>query len=190
MNWRSGMRIKKIPLVLLILTSTWFSSCSTVDFASRKNKDILLSSDHYLKLQGTFVNHSTDTSYRKSTLFNNFTAGTHQGLCVEIIPKDERKLTVNLYNGKTPVQNELQKSVTLKGKYKKGYFKVKRLYRTKFVAGPLLWILGEKKNCIGLTKENNLVVLDSGGTGVLFLLAFPFFVAGGGSQYFEYSRIR
>jgi len=163
----------------------------------RKGKDILLNSNNYLKLKGTYSNQSLDTNRFnfKRGLFENFTLDTlgrrQAGFYSDIIPIDESTLTVNLYrHDKLYTQDELIKSVTLKGKFKSGYFKVKRKYPTKFIAGPLLWVLGEHESYIGLTKENNLVILDSGGAGILLLVVVPFFVAGGDRHEYEYSRTK
>jgi hypothetical protein len=42
---------------------------------------------------------------------------------------------------------------------------------------------------IGLTKENNLVILNSGNSGVMFALFFPVFAAGSGQFVNEYNRV-
>ena len=183
-----------VPFIFLTLLT---SSCSTVNLTPRKGKDISLTPTDYLKLKGTYSNQTLDTNrYNfKRGLFENFTLDTlgrrQSGFYSEIIPVDERTLTVNLYrHDKIYIQDELIKSITLKGGFKRGYFKVKRKYPTKFIAGPLLWILGEHQSYIGLTKDNNLVVLDSGGAGVLLLVIVPFFVAGGDRHDYEYSRTK
>src|ERR1035437_3361957 len=183
--------------IFFIFFSLLVSSCSTVDLATRKGKDISLNSNEYLKLKGTYSNQSLDTNRFNFNrrLFENFnldTLGRGQiGFYADIIPIDDETLTVNLYRkDKINTQDEFIKCLTLKGKFKDGYFKVKRQYPTKFIAGPLLWILGEHQSCIGLTKENNLVVLDSGGEGALFLIVLPIFVAGGDKHDYEYKRTK
>jgi hypothetical protein len=172
-------------------------SCSTVNLTTRKGKDIQLSSNDYLKLKGTFSNQSLDTNRFnfKRTLYENFTFDTlgrrQTGFYADILPLDEKTLTVNLYrHDKLYTQDELIKSVTLKGKFKSGYFKVKRQYPKKFIAGPLLWVFGEHLSYIGLTKDNNLVVLDSGGAGVLLVVVIPIFVVGGDRHEYEYERTK
>ncbi len=82
------------------------------------------------------------------------------------------------------------KKVTLKGKYKNGYFKVKRQFAFSGIVGPLVWVVGEHINYIGLSKDNNLVVFDSGGVGVLFIVALPIFVADGDKRDNEYVRTK
>jgi hypothetical protein len=181
------------PFIFLAMLA---ASCSTVNLTPRKGKDLTLTPTDYLKLKGTYSNQLPDTNLYnfKRGLFENFTLDTtgkgQPGFYTEIIPF-EKTLTVNLYrHDKIYIQDELIKSITLKGKFKSGYFKVKRKYPAKFIAGPLLWVLGEHQSYIGLTKENNLVVLDSGGTGVLLLVVVPFFVAGGDKHDYEYARTK
>ena len=180
--------MKKSTIILFIILSLLVFSCSTVNLVTRKEKDTQLNSADYLKLKGTYSNITIDQNYPDRTLFRNFrndTLGKQKQYAVDIIPIDPKTLTLSLNNN-----GVLVKTLTLKGKYEKGYFKVKRNYRTKFIAGPLLWVFGEHLNYIGLTKENNLVVLESGGAGVLLLVVIPFFVAGGDKHDYEYRRIK
>ena len=186
-----------IYISTIVFFTLLVSSCSTVNLTARKGKDISLNSNDYLKLKGTYSNQSLDTNRFnfKRTLYENFTLDTlgrrQTGFYVDILPIDEKTLTVNLYrNDNLYTQDELIKSVTLKGKFKSGYFKVKRQYPKKFIAGPLLWVFGEHLSCIGLTNENNIVVLDSGGAGVLLLVVVPIFVAGGDRHDYEYTRTK
>ncbi|WKZ76300.1 MAG: hypothetical protein QY303_05245 [Vicingaceae bacterium] len=79
-------------------------------------------------------------------------------------------------------------SLTIKGKYRKGYFKVRTEVKANFIAGPLLWVLAENTKYIGITNDNNLVILNSGGSGFLLLIAFPIFAASGGQTTIEYER--
>jgi hypothetical protein len=80
-------------------------------------------------------------------------------------------------------------SLTIKGKYRRGYFKVKRQWDASFIAGPLLWVLGDNFKYVGLTEENKLVIINSGSGGVMLLVAFPIFGAGSGQFENEYERI-
>jgi len=189
--------MRNSTIAYFILLTLLASSCSTVNLTARKGKDFSLTSNEYLKLKGVYLNQSSDTSSTnfKRTLFENFTLDTlgrkQTGFYSDIIPIDDKTLTVNLYrHDKLYIQDKLIKSLTLKGKFKDGYFKVKRKYPTKFIAGPLLWVLGEHLSYIGLTKENNLVILDSGGAGILLLVVVPIFVAGGDRHDYEYTRTK
>lgn len=196
--------MKNLTILIFSILTLTLSSCSTVNLKVRKGKDIVISSTNYQKLKGTYENQLLDTiglNFTK-TLFDNFTIGTYKkrqsdfytnfytNFYTEIIPVDSFTLKLNFYkHEEILIKNELVKSITLKGELKNGYFKVKRQYPTKFIAGPLLWMLGEKQNYIGLTNDNNLVVLNSGGKGALFLIVVPFFVAKGDAHNYEYKRI-
>ena len=188
---------RTIYISTIVFFTLLIFSCSTVNLTARKGKDLQLNSNEYLKLKGTYSNQPIDTNRFsfKRTLYENFTLDTlgkrQPGFYAEILPIDEKTLTVNLYrHDKLYTQDELIKSVTLKGKFKSGYFKVKRQYPKKFIAGPVLWIFVEHLSYIGLTNDNNLVVLDSGGTGVLLLVVIPIFVAGGDRHDYEYTRMK
>ncbi len=80
--------------------------------------------------------------------------------------------------------------MTIKGKYRRGYFKMKRQYSTNFIAGPLLWILGDNFKYLGLTKDNKLIIIDSGNGGVMLFVIFPIFGSGSGQFENEYERIK
>lgn len=188
-------KLTKNCIYLLFFPIFLFYSCSTVNLTTRKDKDIWLNSKDYLKLKGIYSNQAKDSSNFRRSLFESFTLDTlgkrQNGFYIDIVPIDENTLTVNLYqHNETYMQDDILRSITVKGKFKNGYFKVKRQYLTKFVAGPLLWVLGERQIYIGLTKENNLVVLDSGGKGVLFFVIVPFFIAGGDKYNYEYTKIK
>ncbi|MCW3101736.1 MAG: hypothetical protein JWO09_176 [Bacteroidetes bacterium] len=184
------------PIIIsFIFFALFTSSCSTVNLSARKGKDLSLNSNDYLKLKGTYSNLALDTNRAtfKRTLFENFTLDTlgrsQTGFYSELIPIDNKTLTVNFYkHNKLYAKDELVKSVTLKGKFKDGYFKIKRKYPVRFIAGPLLWVLGERQSYVGLTNDNNIVILDSRGKGVLFFIVLPFFVAGGDKHDYEYTR--
>ena len=120
------------------------------------------------------------------SLYNNFNYDTiygKQDLLVNIIPIDKNRLKIKLLDKGIGID-----SLTIKGKYKNSYFKTRTEVKTKFIAGPLLWVLAENKKYIGLTNENNLIILNSGGSGFLLLIAFPIFAAGGGQTTIKYER--
>jgi len=177
--------------VLLLILSLFISSCSTVNLKARAGKDVFLSSVDHEKFKGAYSNLPIDTNYRRRGLYCYFTKGNKDTLCiqkqysVEIIPVDAKTLTVNLNDNEMLIQR-----LTLKGKYKKGYFKAKRQFLFSGVVGPLVWVFGENINYLGLSKDNNLVVLNSGGAGVLFFIVLPIFVAGGNKHDHEYRRIK
>lgn len=85
-------------------------------------------------------------------------------------------------------ENSLISTLKVQGKYKRGYFRVKRKQYSKFIAGPLLWIMGDNFKYIGLTKKDDLVILNSGSGGVLIALVLPIFAAGSGQYENVYIR--
>lgn len=163
-------------------------SCSTVRLKSRIDKDQYLDVNSFDKLSGDFKNSKDDTIYHYSTLYNNFNYDTlyrQKDLIVNFKPIDKNIIKLKVFDNETAID-----SLTIKGKYRKGYFKVRRQVKASFIAGPLLWVLAENTKYIGLTKDNNLVVMNSGGSGFLLLIAFPIFAAGGGQTNIEYERQR
>lgn len=173
--------------VALFLTLI-FSSCSTVNLKARKGMDVELTATDYEKLKGSFSNTPIDTAYYYHTLYRNFrndTTGTKQKqYTLEITPVSANRMTLKLSHNDVPI-----KTLNLKGKFKNGYFRVKRKFSAEMLFGPI-WGLTEHLNYIGLSKENNLVVFDSGGVGFTMVTIFPFFVAGGDRYNHEYLRIK
>jgi hypothetical protein len=185
--------LRNWKIIFVIFLTFLISSCSTLNLATRKGKDLQLISSDFEKFNGTYLNISTDTNNLRLPLYCNFTKGkqSKDTLCrrkqydVKVLSDGPKNLTLELNDNGITIQK-----VTLKGKYKNGYFKVKRQLVFKWAFGPLVWVFEEHINCIGLSKNNNLVVLDSGGVGVLFIVAIPIFVAGGDKQDNEYIRTK
>lgn len=181
--------MNKTVALYLIISTVVFSACSSVKLTGRNEKDSVLNSNNYNQLKGRYSNISLDTIQYNHTLIGNFQFDTlfkqKEISFVTIEPIDDRTLNLKLFKSDSNIC-----ALTITGKYQNGYFKVKRQWNTSFIAGPLLWVLGENLKYIGLTKENNLVVANSGGSGVLLLTALPLFVAGGGHYENEYQRIK
>ena len=174
-------------IFLLILTIT-FCSCSTIRLSHREGKDIQLDNNSLGKLNGNYSNITLDTNHINRTLFNNFRYDSvykQTNLSVNITPIDNKTINLKLLNN-----NILIDSLTIKGNYRRGYFKIRRQWNTSFIAGPLLWILGDNFKYLGLTNENNLVIVNSGGGGVMLLIVIPIFAAGGGQLENEYERTK
>lgn len=161
-------------------------SCSTVRFKDRIGKDISLDANSLDKLSGDFKNSNNDTTNFRTTLYNNFNYDTlfrKKDLIVNYTPIDKNRIKLKVLDTETVID-----SLTIKGKYRKGYFKVRTEVKANFIVGPFLWVLTENTKYIGMTNDNNLVILNSGGSGFLLLIAFPIFVAGGGQSIIEYER--
>lgn len=163
-------------------------SCSTVKLKSRIGKDIHLDANSFDKLSGNFKNSKNDSISFHRTLYNNFNYDTvykQKDLAVNITPIEKNKIKLKLLDNDTVLD-----SLTIKGKYRKGYFKIKRQWSASFIAGPLLWTLGDNLKYLGLTNENKLVIVNSGSGGVMLLIVFPIFAAGSGQFENEYERTK
>ncbi|MDZ4756530.1 MAG: hypothetical protein SGJ10_00140 [Bacteroidota bacterium] len=147
---------------------TTFYSCATVKLAGRQDKDLVLNSDNFMTLNGIYANNSNDTS---KTFWSNFDSATiykYNQYTVSITPNDLNTLKIKLNYEDSVVSVNM-----LGGHYKKGYFVVEREWTTDFIAGPLLWFLNNNLRYIGITKKNDLVILDSGGKLLVFLMMVP-----------------
>jgi hypothetical protein len=173
-------------IIILLSLTMLVCSCSTVRLKSRNGLDIHLDAYSSDKLSGDYKNSKNDTINFRRTLYNNFNYDTlyrQIDLIVNITPIDKNKIKLKVFDSETAID-----SMTIKGKYRKGYFKVRRQVNANFIAGPLLWVLAENTKYIGLTNNNNLVIMNSGGSGFLLLIALPIFAAGGGQTEIEYER--
>ena len=101
---------------------------------------------------------------------------------VELKVVSETKLIATFLSNNKIIEEKI-----LRGKYGKGYFILKSRYKASFKFGPLLWGLAGFKIFLGVTRENNLILLESnGGTAMFFLL--PIFPASE-HHFLEYKRI-
>jgi hypothetical protein len=177
--------------IIGLLASVLFPSCRTIDLSSRNGKDLELNSTNYQQLSGTFsnTNAATDSSrYFHRTLMGNFendSIYSRKGLSAVLLPVSPKTLSLKIYS-----KDSLISSLTLKGKYKSGHFKVRRRFTSSFISGPLFWVLAASFNYIGLTKENNLVILNSGGVGALFITILPIAVTGADQSENTFQRIK
>lgn len=185
------MRYPEIIFFSLLIVE--LSSCSSVKLETRNGKDQQLTSASFEKLAGTFSNLPADSNNTNQTLFCNFTNENKRKdtVCsgnqftVELLSTGPRSLTLALKTNETTIRK-----ITLKGKYKEGYFKANRHISLHGLLGPLLWVFGENIIYIGLTNENNLIVLNSGGAGALLVVAFPISISGGERRDTEFMRIK
>lgn len=161
-------------------------SCSTISLKTRNGLDVELEANSFDQLRGNFNNTVNDTMNVHKTLYSNFNDDTiyiQKNLIVSVAPIDRKTIKLTLLDNETVID-----SLTISGRYRRGYFKIKRQWSTRFIAGPMLWVLGDNFKYLGVTKENKLVILDSGGGGVMLLLALPIFAAGGRQTEVVYER--
>ena len=146
-----------------------------------------LDKSSFAALSGSFNNTKNDTVHFQRTLFSNFDYDldySQKNLIINLTPVDKHQIKLKVLDNAFTVD-----SLTIKGKFRRGYFKVRRQWDASFIAGPLLWVLGDNFKYVGLTKENKLVIINSGSGGVMLLVAFPIFGAGSGQFENEYERI-
>ncbi len=163
------------------------ASCSTIKVSERKEKDVSINPSNALKLNGKYSNESSGATNNKRFLWgavNNKTRynGSPEKTIVEVKKANDKQLEIALL-----LNDSLVDRIILKGKYKKGYFSIRKQYDASFKYGPL-WTLGDKKRYIGLSKENNLVLITSSSNTVLLIL-FPIGGAGDNSVISYYHRI-
>lgn len=180
--------MKNLRIFFIFLLSTAFYACSTINLSYRNGKDIKLGVHSLDKLDGDFFNMPQDTNHIGASFFNNFQHDSvyHQkNLKINVTAITNKTLSLKLFDNSTLVD-----SLIIKGKTQKGYFRIKREWSTDFIAGPLLWALVEEHKYVGLTKENDLVLINSGGNGIILLILFPFFAANGGQSTNQYHRTK
>ena len=180
--------MKSSRIILLLSLTLLIYSCSIIRLKNRKGKDLHIDASSDVKLCGNFQNSKNDTTNFSKTLYNSFNFDTvykRKDLIVNITPIDKNKIKLKVIDNQYVID-----SLTIKGKYRRGYFKMKRQYSTNFIAGPLLWILGDNFKYLGLTKDNKLIIIDSGNGGVMLLVIFPIFGSGSGQFENEFERIK
>lgn len=176
-------------LCLAIAGLASLAACSVIRIQGRAAKDQHLDATDSQRLNGTFSMGLTDSTanFYERSLWMHFSSDTLSdpyNWKVKLAALHPKALQVSIYQN-----DSLVDEVRVKGRFHKGYFKTRRQFRANGIAGPLLWVLTEDFKHVGLTNENNLVVLNSGGSGFLLLVAIPMFAAGGGQFSNEYERL-
>jgi hypothetical protein len=175
-------------ILLIFSLALLICSCSTIKLKGRNGKDKHLDKSSFDTLSGSFKNTKNETVHFQRTLCSNFDCDTvysRKNLIINFTPIDQHEIKLKVLDNEFTID-----SITIKGKYRRGYFKVRRQWSTSFIVGPLVWILGDNFKYIGLTNEDNLFILNSGSGGVMLFVAFPIFGAGSGQFENEYERIK
>lgn len=87
---------------------------------------------------------------------------------VVIAPNELTSLKLKLYYKDSIVAVNI-----ISGKYANGYFEIDREWSSHTMAGPLLYSITSKISCIGIDKNNNLVVLSAEKKVLMCLMMFP-----------------
>lgn len=175
------------PVALFAVMALITCSCSTINLSNRKGKDAHLSKDSYHQLEGVFYNGTIDSLPKRYTLYNQLkydSAHQQEHFRVRVIPIDDKSIRFELLDN-----NKLLDSLIINGKYRKGYFKAKKKRNVNFIAGPLLWIVSDNFKCLGLTKGGDMVIINSGGSGIMWFIILPIFSASAGQSETEYGRV-
>jgi len=171
-----------IQFLFLSLLSFYFTSCSTVGQIKRDNKDMVLDTSNFHRLDGSYFNsiELLRNLHNREFLATNLNVESVI-LNVKTVTKKSIKLDFES-NGKTI------KTIKLYGKYKNGYFvTMPKLSISLLPLFPIFWGPGTYNLSLGLTKENNLVFLESHG-GIVLLVIVPVF-GGGGQSDCEIKRL-
>lgn len=180
--------MKYLSGTLLIMLT--MASCATVDLSTRKEQkqDQIITKDKLTGMNGTFLNRSNDT--RENQFYSLWATlnPDHDSIpnwdqaIVKLEVQNEKRIKATLLRNDSIIETK-----KIKFKVKKGFLDVRKYYKAGMIFGPLLWGLGSEDNCIGLTSENNLVIVNSRG-GVAMLLIMPTFGAGHQTTT-EYDRV-
>ncbi len=113
------------------------------------------------------------------------TASYEEELIVELTPINNYSIELSYYHSDTLINSKI-----VRGKYQKGYFMEKLDVNTSFPIGPLLWVLAYNRRCIGLSNQDNLVLINSGWSAMGIMVLFPVFADGADQYQNEYLRIK
>lgn len=165
------------------------SSCSTISKIDRTGLDIYIEDTNYYKINGKFSNIGNFRSGPVSgSVYNIFYAAKtfHKRIdnnitSVTIKAINEKKIELSFLQG-----DSILKKKILRGKFENGYFSVNTGYSILNPLFPVLWGPTNYKRILGITKNNDLVILDTR-NAIVVLLVIPFWGAGGDS-YNEFMR--
>lgn len=163
-------------------------SCSSVRLNNRKDSDIYLDANSYNKIGGNYNNLKVDTIKSYRSLYSNFNFDSiykQKNIIINFDPINKNTINLKVINNGKAID-----SLSIKGKYRRGYFKMRRNWNINFIAGPFLWIINDNIKYLGLSKDDNLIILNSGSGGVMMLVAFPIFATQSTPFENEYIRIK
>ena len=175
--------MRTLSLIIIAFLVQMLYSCRSIDLSSRRGKDYSSNSTNISILNGIYINSPDSASdlYSAWQRLDNKTLSIPNDSYIQIKVLSERKLQATLLS-----QNKSIDEKILKGKNKKGYFVLRNRYKAKLNFGPFLWTFAGFKIYLGVTKENNLILLESN-AGTTIVLILPVFPAGD-RHFFEYRR--
>lgn len=162
---------------VVFFLSVIFSSCTP-----RLVKTIIhqpVDATNYQSLNGVYLKIPSDTLAKTESVFEHFAKDSlpQKDLSIKISCADSKRVTVEYLAGRS-----VFKTLLLRGRYKKGFFEVKRKLSFTFPAAVLFWGIRRELVYIGLDKNNDLLVInDSGGTAMVLVIP----IGGSGGEYNE-----
>ncbi|POY37453.1 hypothetical protein C3K47_06735 [Solitalea longa] len=166
--------------LLLIISILELTSCASINYDQTSCSNIILSDTNSHQLIGMYHNRHTQNEPLFSLLVNGeekYSSEIHNdSIIFKLIQPTNRSMSVEFYR-----KDSLVRKKTIQGKFKNGYFLTKAQVDFFKPCFPLLWGPGTYKRAIGLTKNKDLIVLESHGGTAIFIV-IPFFASGGESS--------
>ena len=184
---KNGIEIKDFKTILFtILISSFLSSCSTISKIDRAGKDYNIDNKSVERINGRFNNLNTqsnwtiyDMLYDRKIFHKKL---KNDSVVVVIKAINDKKLELSFIKGDSCIRKQ-----KLRGHCENGYFSVNTKFGLLSPLFPILWGPGTYNMSIGISKNDNLVVLESHGGTAIFLM-IPFFASGTKGDY-EFKRL-
>ena len=171
------MRLQ-FTLLCLIVYGTSCSAIRLKELSDNNNREEI-TSNNVSELNGTFENKCiTNPETEGFSLWENLFVNTKhidnwQDCKVILKISNNNHVTATLL-----LQDKIVESKTIYFKVKKGFINLRRQIVKAFIAGPLLWAIGDSKIVLSLTSTNNLFLARSSNGSTMILIA-PAFASGG-----------
>lgn len=188
-NVKQGMSTFLLIFITLSIY-LYLSSCSTISKIDRTGMDIYIDDTSYSKINGKYSNISINQSGQVSNsvydiIFNYKTFKKRiDNITATVTIKAINKKKIELCFLQ---EDSILKRLLLRGKFENGYFSANTRYGLLNPLFPLLWGPANYKKVIGITKNNDLVILHISNAIILFLV-IPI-TGSGGDRCNEYIRL-
>ena len=180
------MQIPSVMIVQFLIMIILLGSCSTISKIDRDEKDLSLCDSNIKTINGTFLNKDLRSKRDIYNLINSskrhYKSFNTDSVSVKLTLITEKEIELSFI-----ICDSFLTTIRLKGKLKNGYFCAKTKINLISPFFPILWGPGIYYIDIGLTKENDLVILDSESSAAFFIV-FPFFAVGNENAS-EFKRI-
>jgi hypothetical protein len=184
---KNGIVIRDFQTILFsILISSFLSSCSTISKIDRAGKDYNIDNKSFERINGRYNNRNTQSNWTiydmlyDRRLFHKKLKNDSVVVVIKAI--NAKKLELSFVKGNTCFRKQ-----KLRGHYENGYFSVNAKFGFLSPLFPILWGPGTYNMSIGISKNDNLVILESHGGTAIFLV-IPFFASGSEGDY-EFKRL-